>query len=165
MREDRDGESEGEGPPEPVNPHAGLPADFTPVVPYDRAFDALYGLEMISDGAADGVVRARVAIRDALRQRSGALHGGVIAAVAEALASRGTWMAVQDRGMAVMGLSNDTSFLAPLHEGHLYASATTHQRGASHWLWEVQARDDRDRLCAVTIVNIAVRPYRPPAAG
>ncbi|MGP0050896.1 MAG: PaaI family thioesterase [Solirubrobacteraceae bacterium] len=162
MRADRDREPVGEGPPEPIDPHAGLPEDFTPVVPPDRAFDALYGLEMISDGVADGVVRARVAIRDQLRGRSGALHGGVIAAVAEALASRGTWMAV-DPGMAVMGLSNDTSFLAPLHDGHLHASATAHHRGASHWLWEVQARDDRDRLCAVTIVNIAVRPFRPPA--
>lgn len=123
----------------------------------DRGFDAVYGLELDDDGSRDGVLRARVAIRDQVRQQFGLLHGGVIPALAEALASRGTWLGVHDQGKRVMGLSNQTSFLAPLTEGHLHATAVPRHRGATGWLWEVQSRDDAGRLCAITTVNIAVR--------
>jgi uncharacterized protein (TIGR00369 family) len=98
-----------------------------------------------------------VAIRDELRQQAGLLHGGVIAAVAEALASRGTWLGA-GQGMAVMGMSNETNFLRPFLDGHVNAVAIPRHRGRTRWLWEVQARDDDDRLCAVTMVNIAIRP-------
>jgi 1,4-dihydroxy-2-naphthoyl-CoA hydrolase len=138
----------------------GIPDDFVPVVPFDRSFDAVYGLELIDDGAADGVVRGRVAIGDHLRQPFGLLHGGVIATVAEALASRGTWIGVNETGVAVMGMSNDTNFLRPLTEGFLTATATPRHRGRTRWLWQVESRDDQGRLCAVTTVNIAVRRRR-----
>ena len=54
-------------------------------------------------------------------------------------------------------MSNETHFLRPLLEGHIHATATPRHRGRTRWLWEVQSRDDQDRLCAITMVNIAVR--------
>jgi 1,4-dihydroxy-2-naphthoyl-CoA hydrolase len=134
-----------------------IPAGFTPVVALDQCFDAVYGLEVLDVGADDGVVRGRVALRDELRQQFGLLHGGVISALAEALASRGTWLAMYPQGKVVMGMSNETNFLRPLLEGHLNATAVPLHRGRTRWVWEVQSRDDEDRLCAVTTVNIAVR--------
>jgi 1,4-dihydroxy-2-naphthoyl-CoA hydrolase len=136
----------------------GLSGDVAPRVPPDGTFDALYGLELTEMGPNGDVVRGRVQIRDELRQQTGLLHGGVLAAVAEALASWGTWQGAGGDGMAVMGMSNDTSFLRPLMTGYVNAVATPRHRGRTRWLWEVQARDDQGRLCAVTTVNIAVRP-------
>jgi 1,4-dihydroxy-2-naphthoyl-CoA hydrolase len=144
-------------------PASAIPPGFEPVVPWHESFDAAYGLEVLDDGRRDGVVRGRVRLRDELRQQFGLLHGGVIAAMAEALASRGTWMGVHDAGKAVMGLSNDTNFLRPITGGHLHQVATVNHRGRTRWLWEVRSSDDDDRLCAITIVNIAVRD-RPPRA-
>jgi uncharacterized protein (TIGR00369 family) len=135
----------------------GIPADFVPVVAPDRSFDALYGLQLDDDGSRDGVVRGRVAIRDQVRQQSGLLHGGVISALAEALASRGTWLAVHDQGRVAMGLSNDTSFLRPLRQGQVHVTAVARHKGRTRWLWEVESRDDDGRLCAISTVNIAVR--------
>jgi uncharacterized protein (TIGR00369 family) len=149
-------------PPAVVPSPTGLPDDFIPLVPPADTFDALYGLELIEMGPNGSVVRGRVQIRDELRQQTGVLHGGVLAAVAEALASWGTWQGAGGGGIAVMGLSNDTSFLRPLVTGYLNAVATPRHRGRTRWLWEVQARDDQGRLCAVTTVNIAVRP---PSSG
>jgi 1,4-dihydroxy-2-naphthoyl-CoA hydrolase len=146
-------------------PPSGLRAGLDSVVPLDDAFDALYGLELIEMGPDGDVVRGRVQIRDELRQQTGLLHGGVLAAVAEALASRGTWQGAGGEGVAVMGMSNDTSFLRPLVTGYLNAVATPRHRGRTRWLWEVQARDDQGRLCAVTTVNIAVRPQRSSPAS
>ena len=45
-----------------------LPHGLTPVIALNRTFDALYGLEVTDDGAEDSVLRARVTIRDELRQ-------------------------------------------------------------------------------------------------
>lgn len=138
---------------------AWLPPDFEPAVAPERSFDARYGLELIGDGAGDGVMRGRLAIRDELRQPFGLLHGGVIAALAESLASWGTWMHA-GAGKLVMGMANDTNFLRPFTEGHVHAEAVARHRGRTHWLWEVQARDDQGDLCAITMVNIAIRPQR-----
>lgn len=134
-----------------------IPEGFEPVIALDRCFDAVYGLEVLDDGIEDGVVRARVAIRDELRQQFGLVHGGVVSALSEALASRGTWLAVYGQNKVVMGQSNETNFLRPLLEGHIHASARPLHQGRTRWVWEVEARDDEGRLCAVTIVNIAVR--------
>jgi uncharacterized protein (TIGR00369 family) len=133
-----------------------------PPTDFPRSFDALYGLEVLSAAGPDGQMRGRVAIRDELRQPFGLVHGGVIASVAEALASTGTWFGVADPDSAVMGISNDTSFLAPLLEGYLNATATPRHRGRTRWLWEVRTTDDAGRLCAISAVNVAVRPRRSP---
>ncbi len=138
-------------------PPTAIPGGFTPVIALDECFDAVYGLEVLDDGLTDGVVRARVAIRDELRQQFGLVHGGVVSALAEALASRGTWLAVWDQGKVVMGMSNETNFVRPLLDGHIHATATARHKGRTRWLWEVESRDDQVRLCAVTTVNIAVR--------
>jgi 1,4-dihydroxy-2-naphthoyl-CoA hydrolase len=139
-------------------PDTIVPGDFPAVLPPGKGFDAVYGLELIEMAPGGELARGRVRIRDELRQPAGLLHGGVIAAVAETLASWGTWRGAGGDGIAVMGMSNDTSFLRPLIDGHLNSVATPRHRGRTRWQWEVQALDDDGRLCAVTTVNIAIRP-------
>ena len=137
-----------------------VPGLFSPVVAPDQSFDALCGLELV-DSDVPGRVQGRLKLREELRARAGGLHGGVVAAVAESLASRGTWIGLGDPSQRVMGLSNDTNHLSPLDGGHLNALAIVRERGRTQWLWEVQSRDDERRLCALTIVTIAVRAARP----
>lgn len=143
-----------------MNPLTAIPDGFEPAIALDRCFDAVYGLEVLDDGVADGMLRARVAIRDELRQQFGLVHGGAVAALAEALASRGTWLAVYRENKIVMGMSNETNFMRPLLAGFIHARARPRHRGRTRWVWEVEARDDDGRLCAVTTVNIAVRDAR-----
>lgn len=133
-----------------------MPDGFDAVIDPHESFDALVGLELL-ESEAEGTMRGRVRIRDDLRQPTGLLHGGVIVAVAESLASWGTWRGVPGPVTAVMGMSNDTNFLRPLLDGHLNSLATALHRGRTRWLWQVEARDDDGRLCAVTMVNIAFR--------
>jgi len=127
-----------------------------------RTFDALYGLEVLE--LADGRVRARVAVRDELRQPAGLVHGGVHCAIAEGIASMATYAAVHDEGRIATGLSNQTSFLRPIVAGTIHAEARAIHRGRTTWVWEVELRDDDARLCAVSRMTIAVRDL-PPGAG
>jgi uncharacterized protein (TIGR00369 family) len=118
-------------------------------------FDALYGLEVLSH--SDEEVRAQVRVRDELRQPAGLVHGGVFASIAESICSMATWFAVQDDGMTAQGLSNQTSFLRPIVDGTIHAVARRRHRGRTTWVWEVDITDDRDRLCALVRMTVAVR--------
>ena len=118
-------------------------------------FDGLYGLEVLT--MSDEEVTAQVAVRDELKQPAGLVHGGVFASIAEAIASMATWDAVQADGRTAQGLSNQTSFLRPIVEGTIHAVARRRHRGRTTWVWEVDITDDRDRLCALIRMTIAVR--------
>jgi len=128
---------------------------FETVIPHDRTFDALYGLEVLEAG--DELVRARVLVSDHHKQPMGLVHGGVYASIAESIASQGTAMAVLQEGKMAQGLSNQTSFLRPILGGTVHAEARRRHRGRTTWIWEVDITDDEGRLCALVRMTIAVR--------
>ena len=76
------------------------------VFPPPGGFEALYGLELLE--YHDDLVLGQVAVRDDLRQAFGLVHGGVLASIAETLASLCTAAVVMPEGYGAMGLSNST---------------------------------------------------------
>jgi uncharacterized protein (TIGR00369 family) len=126
----------------------------------DRAllshFDDLLGTEWLDDDPEHA--RARVPMRDELRQPVGLMHGGVMSTLVESVCSRATALAVLGDGMAAMGQSIDVSFLRPITEGHAEVSARARHRGRTSWVWEAEVRDAEDRLCALARMTIAIRP-------
>ena len=134
---------------------------FTPVIPPERTFDGLYGLEVLE--MTDELVRAQVAVRDQIKQPMGLVHGGVYASIAESITSAATALAVLPDGKMSQGLSNQTSFLRPITEGTVHAVAHRRHRGRTTWVWEVEITDDQDRLCALVRMTIAVRELPAPA--
>jgi 1,4-dihydroxy-2-naphthoyl-CoA hydrolase len=124
---------------------------FLEVSPFDRH----YGLEI--DEATDEVVRGRVPVAEHLLQPVGLVHGGVHAAIAEALASVGTNVGVVPDGKIGLGQSNHSSFLRPITEGTIHAIARRRHLGRTTWIWDVELTDDAGRLCAISRVTIAVR--------
>lgn len=133
--------------------------DFEGLIPVEKTFDGLYGLQLLDHSAEE--VRARVPVRDAIKQPMGLVHGGVFASIAESMTSMATAMAVRSDGMGAQGLSNQTSFLRPIVEGTVHAVARRRHRGRTTWVWEVEITDDLERLCALVRMTIAVRPLRP----
>lgn len=127
-------------------------------VPLDRALDGTLGFETLEIGPQSARSRARV--QDALKQPFGLVHGGVYAAMAESLASQATVAAVHEQGSIAVGLSNHTSFMRPILDGHVNAAGRCVHRGSTTWVWEVELTDDEGRLCALSRVTMAVRPAR-----
>ena len=132
--------------PRPVT----APFDGWPV-----GFDRLYGLELLDFN--DEEIHARVKVRDELRQPAGLVHGGVFASIAESITSMATWGAVHDQGKTAQGLSNQTSFLRPIVDGTIHATAKRRHKGRTTWVWEVDITDDEGRLCALVRMTVAVR--------
>jgi uncharacterized protein (TIGR00369 family) len=119
-------------------------------------FDALIGTEWISDDPEQA--RARVPIRDDLRQPFGLMHGGVMSSLVESVCSRATALAVFDDGMAAMGQSIGVSFMRPITAGHAEVKARARHRGRTTWVWDAEVLDAEGRLCALAQMTIAVRP-------
>src|SRR5271154_6955287 len=124
-------------------------------------YDRLYGLEFLE--VSEEHVRARVLVRDELKQPMGLIHGGVYASLAESVTSMATAAVVVPEGNMATGMSNATNFLRPITEGHIHAHAKRLHRGRTTWVWDVTMSDDAERICAVTRMTIAVRPQ--PRAG
>jgi 1,4-dihydroxy-2-naphthoyl-CoA hydrolase len=97
-------------------------------------------------------------VREHVTQPFGLVHGGVHAAIAEGLASLGTNHGVAADGNAALGMSNQSSFLRPVADGTLHATARRRHRGRTTWVWDVEVMDDEGRLCALCRVTVAVRP-------
>jgi uncharacterized protein (TIGR00369 family) len=130
-------------------------------VPFEQSFDALYGLEVLELGPE--LARARVPVRDHIKQPMGLVHGGVYAAIAESLTSLATAAVVVPEGFGAQGMSNQTSFLRPILTGTVHATAHRRHRGRTTWVWDVDITDDEGRLCATSRMTIAVRSLPPGA--
>lgn len=124
-------------------------------------FDALIGTEWLDDDPDRA--RARIPIRDDLRQPVGLLHGGVISTLVESVCSRATALAVLGDGMAAMGQSISVSFIRPIVAGHAEVQAKARHRGRTTWVWDAEVLDADGKLCALAQMTIAVRPN--PSSG
>jgi uncharacterized protein (TIGR00369 family) len=125
-------------------------------------FDALIGTEWLDDDPEHA--RARIPLRDDLRQPVGLMHGGVMSTLVESVCSRATALAVLDDGMAAMGQSIGVSFIRPIVAGHAEARARARHRGRTTWVWDAEVLDAEERLCALAQMTIAIRP-RPLQTG
>ena len=114
-------------------------------------FDRLYGLEFVE--FSDTEVRAKVAVREEIKQPVGLVHGGVYASLAESITSLATAAAVIAQGNMATGMSNSTSFLRPVTEGAVHAHAMRLHRGRTTWVWDVRFSDDAGR----TYASLALR--------
>ncbi len=130
--------------------------DFTPAVSPDRDLDGTLGIKL-DRRDDDGTIYASLPIEDRVRQPYGVVHGGAYAAMAESMASAGTFVSVHEDGKIALGLSNNTQFLRSGRHGVVHGKGVPIHRGRTTWVWDVTLSDDDGRVLAVSRVTIAVR--------
>lgn len=104
--------------------------------------------------------RARIAVEPRHKQPFGVVHGGVYASLAESICSAASYGAVRENDEVALGMANSTTFLRPISDGHVNATARVRQRGRTTWVWDVELTDDDDRVCALVRMTVAIRPRR-----
>lgn len=124
-------------------------------------FSGLVGIEYLSNDPDKA--QARIEVRDELKQPYGYLHGGVIMTVIDELCSRSTVIQVIMDGSVALGQSLDISLLRSVKSGAVTVTARARHRGKTTWIWDVEASDEEDRLCALARMTIAVRPFEAPS--
>jgi len=106
-------------------------------------------------------VTARLTVEERHLQPFGIVHGGVYAAIAEAIASIGASVNAASRvpGSAVVGLDNHTTFIRATRLGtEVRAEALPRQAGRRTQSWDVTMRDPEGRELAVSRVRLLVQP-------
>lgn len=135
-------------------------------------FDQAMGIRIVS-ASRDQVV-LEYAIDERHLQPYGIVHGGVHCAAVETACSTGAGLDALERGVAVVGVENHTSFVRAVRSGTIQVTATPITRGRRSQLWEAVARDAEGRivatgrvrlLCVEPETELGGAPVRPLVAG
>ena len=89
-------------------------------------------------------------------QPYGLLHGGATAALCETVASLGTAVVLGPDHL-VMGIELNVNHIRPVREGHVTATGVPLHIGRSTAVWNMEVRDDQERLVAVSRLTLAIR--------
>jgi uncharacterized protein (TIGR00369 family) len=92
-------------------------------------------------------VRAQIPVSDRLKQPLGLVHGGVYATIADLMTAP-----------AGRTVSNQASFLRPITEGTIHATARRRHGGRTTQVWETDITDDAGRLCALVRTTVYPAP-------
>lgn len=92
-------------------------------------------------------------------QPAGRLHGGANLALAEELASVGSWVNLDPRKQVAVGVDLSGTHVRGVSGGFVTGEATLAYRGRSVLVWTVEIRDERGRLtsmarCTCNVVSV-----------
>ncbi len=89
-------------------------------------------------------------------QPAGLLHGGASVALAETVASIGSWLAIDLEKQMAVGLEINANHVRSVTSGFVKATAKPLHLGRSTHLWEVKITDEKDRLVCISRCTVAV---------
>ena len=116
-------------------------------------FISFLGIEFLDYG--DDFIEARMPVDNKL-QPMGLLHGGASLALAETIASGGSYLLVDTNKYDVLGLQVSGNHLSSVSEGTLHARAEIIHCGKTTHVWDVKIKGDNGKLISVTRVTIMV---------
>jgi len=95
-----------------------------------------------------------------VHQPLGLLHGGATAALAETLGSAGSSLHINREKQAALGIEIQATHVRGLREGIARGRARLIHKGASLHLWEIEVRDQNNRMlshCKLTVMIVPLR--------
>jgi len=116
-------------------------------------FISFLGIEFLEYG--EDYIEARMPVDNKL-QPMGLLHGGASLALAETIASGGSYLLVDPEKFDVVGLQVSGNHLSSVSEGFLFARAEIIHRGKKTHVWDVQIKSDTGKLISVTRVTMMI---------
>ena len=105
-------------------------------------------------------VRATMPVDERTHQPFGVLHGGASVALAETVGSMAAMLCVEPP-FTVLGQEINANHLRPISSGVVTATARPYHIGARSHVWQIEIRDERERLVCVSRLTMAVIERRP----
>jgi 1,4-dihydroxy-2-naphthoyl-CoA hydrolase len=97
-------------------------------------------------------------------QPFGLLHGGASVSLAETLGSVGANLCIDPRHRHCVGQEINANHLIAVRHGLVTGTARPFHIGQRSQVWEIRIEDERQRLCCISRITMAVIDSRPPAA-
>jgi 1,4-dihydroxy-2-naphthoyl-CoA hydrolase len=112
------------------------------------------GIEITELG--EGRVVATMPVDHRTHQPFGLLHGGASVALAETVASIGSYALVDQETENVVGLEINANHVRAVRNGTVTATGTVLHRGKTTMVWDIKIVDEHQRLVCVSRCTIAV---------
>ncbi len=103
-------------------------------------------------------LEATMPVNPSVHQPMGLLHGGASAALAESIGSAASFMLIDREKEAVVGIELSCNHLRSVREGRVKGKARILHQGRTTHLWEIEIRDEQERLishCKLTNMVIS----------
>jgi uncharacterized protein (TIGR00369 family) len=121
------------------------------------------GLDFKAASGSEVVVE--MVVEEKHHQPMGIVHGGVYCALVETVCSVGAYLAVQQHGLLVVGVDNQTSFLKATRAGVLRTTGKPLVVGRRTQLWEARVENEAGELVATGRVRLLCIPAGSSLAG
>ncbi|MCM3055596.1 hotdog fold thioesterase [Caldibacillus thermoamylovorans] len=99
-------------------------------------------------------------VDDRTRQPLGYLHGGASVALAETVASVGAYLLIDQENETCFGLEINANHVRSKREGIVTAEGKVLHQGRTTQIWEIQIKDEEDKLICISRCTIAVVPLK-----
>lgn len=114
-------------------------------------------------GYSDTHVEAVMKITPDLYQPTGVVHGGALISLAESVGSAGSFLLVDPERYQVYGSVVNSQHLSPAREGRLFAVATIVVKSEFKHVWDVEIKDESQKLISISRVTNSVKPKNQKA--
>jgi 1,4-dihydroxy-2-naphthoyl-CoA hydrolase len=101
-------------------------------------------------------LRADMPVDARTHQPAGVLHGGASVALAETLGSTAANLCVDRQRELCLGQEINANHLRPVVSGLVTATARPLHRGSRSQVWQIEIRDEHERLVCVSRLTMAV---------
>src|SRR5580704_844046 len=101
-------------------------------------------------------VRATMPVDARTHQPMGVLHGGASVALAETVGSTAANLCVDPARDVCLGQEINANHLRPVYTGTVTATARPLHLGNRSHVWQIEIRDERERLVCVSRLTMAV---------
>lgn len=117
-------------------------------------------MEYVQVNPEEGSLTIKMPVGPKVHQPAGLLHGGASAALAESVGSASSVLYVDPEKYNVLGISLSCNHLRSLSEGWIFGTARIIHKGRSTHLWEIEIKDELDRLISHCKLTNMIVPKR-----
>jgi uncharacterized protein (TIGR00369 family) len=117
-------------------------------------------LEMKVESEAHGKIVMSMPVTDKVKQPFGYLNGGANLALGETACSIGAAHIIDTEKFIPLGLEMNANHISSTTEGTVYATATIVHEGKTTQVWNIEIKDDVDRLISIMRGTIAIKPRK-----
>jgi len=115
---------------------------------------ATIGIQVTEIGA--DFLRATMPVNSSTHQPMGVLHGGASVALAETVGSLAANMCVDQNLYACLGQEINANHLRSVSSGVVTATARAYHIGKRSQVWQIEIRDEQEKLVCVSRLTMAV---------
>lgn len=111
------------------------------------------GIEISAFG--EDWIEATMPVDHRTTQPFGLLHGGISVALAETIGSLAGYLVIEENKIAV-GLDINAHHLRSVKQGIVTAKATPISLNRNIHVWQIDIRDEQDKLCCVSRLTLSI---------